>query len=68
MVLHEKDLFFTGERVGFKVLVGLRHYGAMQTIDHAVNYNRDAALGMTHCLQKGIPSLLGMPGGQASHW
>lgn len=37
----------------------------MQPIDHAMNYSRDTALDMTSCLWKGIPSLLGMPGGQA---
>lgn len=62
MVLHEKDLlfyFFIGGRVGFKVLVSLRHYGAMQPIDHAVNYNRDTALGMTQLPLKGNPISFG---------
>lgn len=48
-------LFFIGERVGFEVLVGLRHHGAMQPIDHAMNYNRHTALGMTQLPLKGNP-------------
>lgn len=45
--------------MGFKVLVDLRHYGAMQPIDHAVNYNRDTALGMTQLPLKGNPISFG---------
>lgn len=52
-------LFFIGGRVDFKVLVSLRHYGAMQPIDHAVNYNRDTALGMTQLPLKGNPISFG---------
>lgn len=45
--------------MGFKVLVGLRHYGVMQLIDHAVNYNSDTALGMTQLPLKGNPVSFG---------
>ena len=41
------------------MLVSLRHYGAMQPIDHAVNYNRDTALGMTQLPLKGNPISFG---------
>ena len=45
--------------MGFKVLVGLRHYGVMQAIDPAVNYNRDTALGVTQLPLKGNPISFG---------
>ena len=45
--------------MGFKVLVGLRHYRAMQPIDCAVNYNRGTALGMTQLPLKGNPISFG---------
>lgn len=45
--------------MGFKVLVGLRHYGAMLPIDHAMNYFRVTTLGVIQLPLKGNPISFG---------
>lgn len=60
-------LFFYWKEGGFQGVSRSKTL-VMPPIDRAMNYFRDAALGMTQLPLKGNPSILGMPGGQAPYW